>query len=388
MDDHAYTDDDESDQKPREYPKRVTKHATSQHRIESLFGQSIQKRRKQPCRPPPQVTRCYQTALFKPSRLNKAMTHRKIVDLFACIGGFSTGASQSGHDVVLAVDCDEVALKVHKANHQNTMHELMFLGPDTEAELVALIRSLIPDDGTEWHLHGSPPCTKLSAGRTMSQSGRKNLHAGKKEGIDLVEWYLEFVQKMNPTSWSMEQVNCKMLRESLDKKRLKNKDFVDYNVTNFVDYGVPQTRTRMIAGSPFLIHRLRFETNLLVSPAMSIQDAIPTLPEGTVYQRNNWHRQADQSETEEGANGTYLNKDAESRCRPTTHPSYTIMSHAMQWWDASYHCIRNLNTAEMLALQTFPVGYVFPPGVTVVDQHKGVGNAVPVKFACKFMSVV
>jgi site-specific DNA-cytosine methylase len=317
------------------------------------------------------------------------MTQRKVVDLFACIGGFSTGASQSGHNIVLAVDCDETALAVHEANHPRTTHKLMFLGPDTEAELVALIRSLIPDDGTEWHLHGSPPCTKLSNARSMSRKRDPSiLKMGQKEGLDLVEWYLDFVAKMNPTSWSMEQVDCKMVRDALEVRKRSNIRFLDYNVTNFVNYGVPQTRTRMIAGSPFLIHRLRFGNGMFEPVAKTIQDAIPNLPPEACYQRSNEHRKSDPSSTEEGADGTFLNEDAESRCRPLHQPSFTIMSHPMQWWDAAYRCVRNLNLCEVLALQTFPVGYKFPPGVLSVDQHKGVGNAVPPEFARRFMSVL
>jgi len=120
---------------------------------------------------------------------------------------------------------------------------------------------------------------------------------------------------------------------------------------------------------------------------VSIQDAIPILPDGACFQRSNHHRKADHTATEEGGDGHFLNADAESRCRSITQPSFTVMSHPMQWWDRRFRCVRNLNIAEVLALQTFPAGYCFPDGVLSLDQHKGVGNAVPPKFAQKFMSV-
>jgi site-specific DNA-cytosine methylase len=350
-----------------------------QLRIETSFGIPPQKRKKtRRSRQTPD--NLLQTPLYAPTT---HMTQRKVVDLFACIGGFSTGANQAGHDVVLAVDCDDIALSIHAENHPKTMHKQMCLGPESEEELTRLIHTLIPN-GCEWHLHGSPPCTKLSSGRCMAKRDQEVVEAGQEEGICLVDWFLDFMWKMQPTSWSMEQVNCKLVRNTLDARMRNNKSFMDYNVTHFVKYGVPQTRTRIIAGTPFLIHNIRFSPGMF-EPTRSILNAIPSPPDGAFYMRSNWHRKSDESATEEAADGSFLNADAESRCRPLSEPSFTIMSHAMQWWTADYKCVRNLNTREMLSIQTFPPEYRFPEGVNVTEQHRGVGNAVPPYFAKKFM---
>lgn len=356
--------------------------SAAQKRIESFFGIPIQKRKKQKRTTIKSQKLGLQTSLF--ANPTERMTKRKVVDLFACIGGFSTGAATAGHDIVLAVDCDETALSVHEENHSSCAHKIMFLGPETEDELIELIRSYIPA-GSTWHLHGSPPCTKLSSGRCMSKRDKEIVEAGQQEGLSLVDWYLDFVAKIQPTTWSMEQVNSRLVRNTLDARRRMDKSFLDYNATEFVRYGVPQTRTRIIAGTPFLIHNIRFSSSMF-EPIRCILDVIPSPPPGACYQRNNWHRKSDESATEEAADGSYLNADAESRCRPLTEPSFTIMSHAMQWWTADYKCVRNLNSAEMLAIQTFPAEYRFPSSVNVTEQHKGIGNAVPPRFAAKFMA--
>eukprot|EP00966_Prymnesium_polylepis_P232684 5381564-Prymnesium_polylepis.1 len=70
----------------------------------------------------------------------------QVVDLFCGIGGFSEGARQAGHTVILAIDADEQALQTHKVNH-----------PDCETVLTTLPDGLppLPRDA---HWHASPPC--------------------------------------------------------------------------------------------------------------------------------------------------------------------------------------------------------------------------------------
>ena len=51
--------------------------------------------------------------------------------LYCCAGGFSTGATQAGHTVKLAVDNSEEALACHTDNHPKTEHLLLELGDAT-----------------------------------------------------------------------------------------------------------------------------------------------------------------------------------------------------------------------------------------------------------------
>ena len=89
-----------------------------------------------------------------------------VVDLFCGVGGFSEGARQAGHRVVLAVDSNTSALDAHKLNHPLAVHELAILPAEN-------LQQLLPSAGAKWHLHGSPPCTKLSrAGGTNRSKGR------------------------------------------------------------------------------------------------------------------------------------------------------------------------------------------------------------------------
>lgn len=370
----------------------------AQQRLESSLHAPLQKRRRKEIpRKIPTASALRQTPLAfgagtagggagAATRCGLAST-RRVVDLFACIGGFSTGATQAGHDVVLAVDCDDAALAVHEANHPTAAHAIMFLGPETEEELVALIRKHVPE-GAEWHLHGSPPCTKLSVARGMAQLGKATVKQGEEEGLCLVDWYLDFVRRMRPTSWSMEQVPCKPVHATMRARVKAHKDVYDYEVVEFAEFGVPQTRTRLIAGSPDLVSRIRFGSGMRVSRVRTVRDAIAEIPDGAVFVRGNWHRETKADEVEEGANGTFLHAAAQKLARRLDEPSWTVMADKpLQWWTSSYARIRNMNVKETLALQSFPTDYQSAQDTKVNGFLKGIGNAVPPLFAKKLMIV-
>ena len=246
-----------------------------------------------------------QTMLFANQARSRTVN---IVDLFCCIGGFSTGATQAGHKVVLAVDGDEIALAAHEANHPQTKHACMWLSEDTEEELVALMMEALPKNAQgqfePWHLHGSPPCQKFSAmqcckGKASTEEDRD---ARIKEGMEMVVWYMAFVERcrrdFNLVGWTFEEVaNGELLGELADMRspgsnqkqcafatslkygNRSRASWFDYEVFQFAEFGVPQTRTRVIGGSPFLINRMRHTASLRVSKPVSIAEAVPDIPE-------------------------------------------------------------------------------------------------------------
>lgn len=186
------------------------------------------------------------------------------VDMFCGGGGFSTGALAAGAEVVIAIDCWMPALNVHHANHPQTMHLCIPLGPVCEncgatagekdepcqrqigddivefeqhdwvdkmmEPLAKLIRSFLDEDA-HFHLHGSPPCQELS---NASNHKAEN-------GMLLVNWFLDFVKYIQPDSWSMENV--------VGVRKFLAADNIPHVVLNSADFGVPQTRKRVFAGA-------------------------------------------------------------------------------------------------------------------------------------------
>jgi site-specific DNA-cytosine methylase len=317
-----------------------------------------------------------------------------VVDLFSCVGGFSTGAAKAGHTIVLAVDNDPIALGIHEANHPEARHRVMTLGPTTQDDLLREIELALGNRRRRWHLHGSPPCTRLSPMRRANQRDETVLEEGVKLGMSLVEWFLDFVRIANPTTFSFEQVNFEPVRNALQTRKIAFPAIYDFEIVKLWEYGVPQTRTRLIGGTPVLIDRLRFARGMRVSTPTTIRDAlcnVANLPEEVMYMRSCWSRKADttQTTTETDIDDSFVNPDAEGRCRSLDQPSWTLMAgKPLTWWDSRFETVRALSVQEYLAIQTFPITYEFPDGTRSCDKYRGIGNAVPPLFVKKMMTVV
>jgi len=283
-----------------------------------------------------------------------------VVDLFCGCGGYSCGAEQAGHRVVLAVDCDKAAIAYHRVNHPKAKHACMLLGPQTEERLLLLIQSVVPR-GARWHLHGSPPCTLFSPMRNLKK-GRAPA-----TGMQLVEWYLHFVRRAKPTTWTFENVRHPAIRDFLTLCK------VDYGYFNFVQYGVPQTRKRCLAGSPCLMREFATNTSLLVSPPQTPSDVV-AVPKGASLIR---------------ASG---GKCTAYFYRSVLEPTWALLCACKPVWArADRKCLGVMRVRDLLRLQTFPDTYrMSSKGIlgsfgTESDRVRLVGNAVPPLVARKLM---
>jgi len=158
----------------------------------------------------------------------------QVVDLFCGGGGFTEGAIRANAEVVLSIDCWDEAIEIHKANHPNVPCENYTLGGSI-VETAAFIRSRLTP-GSHFHLHGSPPCQKLSNASSSNSE----------EGIILVNWFIDLVRYMKPDSWSMENV------VPVAKKIDHHRPGTPYVKLNSADFGVPQTRNRIFAGEGWI----------------------------------------------------------------------------------------------------------------------------------------
>ena len=158
----------------------------------------------------------------------------QVVDLFCGGGGFTEGAIRANAEVVLSIDCWDEAIEIHKANHPNVPCENYTLGGSI-VETAAFIRSRLTP-GAHFHLHGSPPCQKLSNASSSNSE----------EGMILVNWFIDLVRYMKPDSWSMENV------VPVAKKIDKHRPGTPWVKLNSADFGVPQTRNRIFAGEGWI----------------------------------------------------------------------------------------------------------------------------------------
>lgn len=271
-----------------------------------------------------------------------------VVDLFCGIGGFSEGARRAGHRVVMAVDADATALATHRANHRECARHV-------HATLPAGLPPL-PTTG-RWHLHASPPC------QSLSQANRRRPDAP--AGLALVAWYLALVERARPTTWSLEQVATPATVGLLAEWRARHPATCDYEVVWCYRYGVPQNRNRLVAGSPELVRRLRARADLADA---TVRAALPDAPTA-------WLMSA--TDNTPDRHGGHRPLRPEECMRPTSRPSYTVLtSKVPRWVRADGEVVRRLTPRECARLQTFPDAYELG-----ARAYRGVGNAMPVELA-------
>ena len=288
-------------------------------------------------------------------------------DFFCGCGGWSTGSAQAGHRVVYACDSDADALAVHAANHPDAKHVCAKL-PVPRCQLP------FPTDGRPFHVHGSPPCTTFS---TMnSRSGDAALAAGRKRATRLVRWFLKTALSSGCTSWTMEQVASPVVLAVVERVRRAHRNRMDYGIFEFRDLGVPQTRKRLLAGTPALIARLRrLQAH---SRRRSVRDVLPNARGTHVRSSLRWEKARLRHRRAPGESKYVYtaSSDPMHASHPVTGPAPTVVTTGpLKWVSRGVAAQPTLTVKELAALQTFPPTYELPD-----NQKAGqllVGNAVP-----------
>lgn len=162
---------------------------------------------------------------------------KKIYTLFRGVGGFDCGAEQAGeesiggveYDPAIAADCD-----------RNFPH-----APTTVADIREVDPALLPVEAPD-HVHASPSCKNASvANQAKNEDGTKETEFDRECGRATCR----FIDHWRPEIFTLENVyayrNFDAFGYILDSLRSGGYSF-DYWHLNAADYGVPQTRKRLI----------------------------------------------------------------------------------------------------------------------------------------------
>lgn len=161
------------------------------------------------------------------------------IDLFSGCGGLSYGFEQAGFNILLGIDNDAKALETFEKNHQNSK---CICGDITELSYKRNIKPLIGDENIDVII-GGPPCQGMSlSGPRKFDDPRNKLYLS----------YIRLVDEIRPKAFVIENVPGLVslfggqIKDTIIEKFKEMGYFVNYEVLNTADFGIPQKRKRVI----------------------------------------------------------------------------------------------------------------------------------------------
>lgn len=324
-----------------------------------------------------------------------------VVDLFCGVGGMTHGFVKQGFHVVAGIDADPKCRYAYEANNGGAR----FIEQDLETMSATDLLALYPHDDVKV-LIGCAPCQPFSK-YTQRYAKREN----KDEKWRLVGAFARLIEEVQPAIVSMENVP-ELERHAIFKEFVETLQREGYHtwyrVVACSDYGVPQTRKRLV------LLASKFGTIELVSksrkPLRTVRQAIGRLPPlraGEISPKDRVHRACNLSElnlrriqcTPEGGTWKDWPQELILAChKKETGRSYGSIYGRMNWdglaptITTEFHGIgsgrfghpeqnRAISLREGALLQTFPRSYQFVQrgeilSIDAVARH--IGNAVPV----------
>ncbi|MEM9884893.1 MAG: DNA (cytosine-5-)-methyltransferase [Bacteroidota bacterium] len=303
------------------------------------------------------------------------------IDLYSGIGGWTMGMKLSDVENIASYEWWQEANQTHNFNF-NTQHK--------EFNIRELVAENLHYEHPIDFVVGSPPCTQFSF---ANKGGNGDIADGL---IDIYK-FLEVVEHLQPKYWAMENVPrvAKILEEETKHGSLQRfrSLFKVIEVINSADYGVPQSRKRMIAGNfPWKL----FQSYQQKIQKVSLGFVLNTLQQEVIIDPN-YGYEMPRYEVTELENEVDLTPQEEriNRDAKTYHPIYNKMSFPDKL-DRPSRTItatctrvsresiiiqsktgfRRLNVRERGVIQGFPITYQFY-GKTLNSKFKMIGNAIP-----------
>jgi DNA (cytosine-5)-methyltransferase 1 len=329
----------------------------------------------------------------------------KVIDLFCGIGGLTHGLKIAGLDVVVGIDNDATCRYGYE-----TSNDSPFLNKDILDVRPSELKRLFGDDKNAIRvLVGCAPCQPFS---------RLNPRRVTKKQLQPLEKFAQLVDKAKPDIVSMENVSgladttkypiFQSFLDTLERNHYKYK----YEVVDVAEYGVPQTRARLVLlasrmGRIKLVRRTHKNKPLTVRKAIG---KLPPINDGETSATDSLHkaRKLDpinkkriRATVHDGGNSADWPDELKLKChRKKSGKTYRHTVYGRMRWNQpaptmTTQCIglgngrfghpeqdRAISLREAAIFQTFPSDYVFtdPTEPMHVGQvAKFIGNAVPVR---------
>lgn len=328
------------------------------------------------------------------------------IDLFCGVGGLTHGLIKSGINVVAGIDIEEKCRYPYEKNNN-----AKFINADIKEISAETVSGLYPKDTEIRMLAGCAPCQPFS-----SYSFRYKGNKSTKNKLDLLSHYGRLVNEIRPEIVTMENVPQMIKEEVFNEfvELLNNLKYkVNWQIVNAPDYGVPQSRKRLV------LIASRINDINLISPTNTKENYptvrefignFPSIKSGEACPSDSLHKAVKLSDInlkrilQSKPGGTWRDWDEDIilEChRKSSGRSYTSVYGRMEW-DKPAPTIttkfygygngrfghpsqdRAISFREGALLQTFPQRYEFLDDdhmINTKDLGILIGNAVPVKLA-------
>lgn len=167
------------------------------------------------------------------------MSTLNVLDLFCGAGGLSYGFESAGFDILLGIDNDSKALETFELNHKGSKS---ICGDITQITYEEHIKPLL--DGKQIDvIIGGPPCQGMSlSGPRKFDDPRNKLYLS----------YIRLVKEIQPKAFVIENVPGLVglfggqIKDSIIEKFTDMGYHIEYKILCAADYGVPQSRKRVV----------------------------------------------------------------------------------------------------------------------------------------------
>ncbi|TWI16590.1 DNA cytosine methyltransferase [Sphingobacterium siyangense] len=327
-----------------------------------------------------------------------------VIDLFCGIGGLSYGMYKSGFDIIAGYDIDGTCSYAYEQNNNSVFHK-KDVSKITGAELSKLF------DGYKIKvLAGCAPCQPFSSYAFKVKDKDKNKY-------NLLYQFGRLVEETLPDIVTMENVSQ---IESFNQKpvlldfvsKLENMGYhISYKTVFCPDYGIPQTRKRLVLLASKLGEISLIEPTHTKGNYVTVADAIEKLPPikaGETYIGDPLHRSRSLNElnltrikaTPYGGGWKDWPEELRLEChKKDSGKSFGSVYGRMVWEEPSPtmttlctglgngrfgHPVqdRAISVREAAILQTFPNDYRFfenEAEISISKASRYIGNAVPPK---------
>lgn len=325
-----------------------------------------------------------------------------VVDLFCGIGGLSYGMKKRGFDIIAGFDIDETCKYAYETNN-----EASFIAQDVNTITGEQIRNLFGDRRIKI-LAGCAPCQPFSsyAFKVKEKDSSK---------YTLLYQFGRLIEESDPDIITMENVSqiLSFKEKPVFDDFVKKLERLGYNVTYEVvycpDYGIPQTRKRLV------LLASKFGKIKLIKPThkpddyVTVEDTIGNLPKikaGEVCKKDKLHRARSLSDlnlrrmqaTPYGGSWSNWPEELQLDChKKDSGKSFGSVYGRMKWEEPSPTMTtlctgigngrfghptqdRAISLREAALFQTFPKNYKFfapDEQISISKASRYIGNAVP-----------